>query len=274
MMSFGIGFGIGIFLGSLVYCLALRSLTRESFLGRSYCPRCKHILSAYDLLPVFSYLFLQGKCRFCKQQIPFEYLLVEVSVGLLTALLFYLYLPAGFLAGLSWQDLSLLVDLTFKTFIVAILVAILITDLKTGLIPDRITYPAIMIALAYRLGFLFAPGFSLQNTLNQPDFWAILSGLGIMLFFGILIFVTWGRGMGGGDLKIGGFIGLALGFPASILGLMLAFLTGSIVGILLLATKKKHFGQTIPFGPFLATGSLTALFWGKEIINWYLTLIH
>ncbi len=98
---------------------------------------------------------------------------------------------------------------------------------------------------------------------------SILATLAITLFFGVLILITRGRGMGGGDLKLGIFMGFSLGFPNAFLALVLAFLSGSLVGILLLILKIKKFGQTIPFGPFLSLGSLTALIWGEQIINWY-----
>lgn len=87
-----------------------------------------------------------------------------------------------------------------------------------------------------------------------------------------LIFVTRGKGMGGGDVKLGALMGLVLGFPQSILAVILAFLSGAIISLILIFGGKKHFGQTIPFGPFLVLGSLITLFWGMQIIDWYLHL--
>ncbi len=87
-----------------------------------------------------------------------------------------------------------------------------------------------------------------------------------------LIIITKGKGMGGGDVKLGAFIGLMLGFPQSILAIVSAFITGALFSVILLITGKKHFGQSIPFGPFLVLGSLISLFWGNQIINWYLHL--
>lgn len=85
-----------------------------------------------------------------------------------------------------------------------------------------------------------------------------------------LIAVTKGKGMGGGDVKLGVLMGLGLGFPQSILAVILAFLSGAIVSLILISGGKKHFGQTIPFGPFLVLGSLITLFWGNRILDWYL----
>jgi leader peptidase (prepilin peptidase)/N-methyltransferase len=100
--------------------------------------------------------------------------------------------------------------------------------------------------------------------------WSYASGIGIGLFFLILILATKGRGMGGGDMKLGVFIGLVLSFPHSLAALMLAFLFGSVLGVGLIISRLKKFGETIPFGPFLSLASIIILIWGDQIINWYL----
>ncbi|OGE27551.1 hypothetical protein A3B42_02510 [Candidatus Daviesbacteria bacterium RIFCSPLOWO2_01_FULL_38_10] len=106
----------------------------------------------------------------------------------------------------------------------------------------------------------------------EPLVWAVVSGLLIAGFFYGLILITKGKGMGGGDVKLGAFMGLGLGFPASLLAVITAFLIGAIYSIILILLGKKRFGQNIAFGPFLVIGSLVALFWGKEILDWYLHL--
>ncbi len=284
MLNLILGFVLGLVLGSLVDCLAARAIREESFWGRSYCEHCKHKLSWYDLFPILSFLLLKGKCRYCHKKITQENLLVEILMGLLVGLLFFVSFP---------QDWIQALELLFKTFVVVILVTVFITDLKTGLIYDRITYPAIIITLIYLLLSMAFKTFTLYQTtkdsviggylLKGTDYFyqhsldniwilvnALLAALLIGLFFGGLIFVTRGRGLGGGDLKLGIFIGLALGFPNALLALFIAFLVGSVVGIGLLLSKVKKFGQTIPFGPFLSLGALISLFWGQQIISWYL----
>lgn len=190
----------------------------------------------------------------------------------------------------------LILDLLFKTFFITILAALFITDIKKMFIPDRITYPAIFITFIYlvlitgcKIWFLYF--YLSQSKIGQlllpphSDYfqrhailtaYPLLTGLAMALliggFFTMLIVITRGRGMGGGDVKLGAFIGLVLGFPNSLIALMLSFFSGAIVSLGLLALRKKHFGQTIPFGPFLVFGSLVALFWGKEIMDWYLHL--
>lgn len=152
------------------------------------------------------------------------------------------------IAFLFWQQFSI-----FNLFFVTALTILFITDLKKMLIPDRIVLPAIIIALA-----------------AKPFASNILTALGIAGFFYALILITKGKGMGGGDVKLGGFIGLGLGFPNGIVAIFLAFLLGAAFSIVALILRKKRLGQHIPFGPFLVLGSLIALFWGEKIINWYL----
>lgn len=311
MIQLILGFLLGITFGSLVKVLADRSLTKQSFWGRSYCNKCKHILAWYDLFPIFSYLFLRGRCRYCKTKLSPEYLLVEVLVGLLTALWFYIKIPGNFfeLEGIAQGLLS--ADLAFGCFVIITLTTVLLTDIKTGLIPDRITFPSIIIAFFYllvsgitktlifyqslashELGKYLLPKapyeylflwkyflppsseyFFVHANINfQPFISGVISALGMLIFFATLIIATRGRGMGGGDLKLSIFLGLVFGFPKSLLAVMLGFLLGSVVGIFLLLVRRKHFGQTIPFGPFLSVGGIIALFWGDKILNWYLNL--
>ncbi len=271
-------------LGSAGLALAERSLQeKSSFWGRSYCPHCKKTLRWYDLFPVFSYSFLRGKCRFCHKKIALGYPLTEILMAILIGYIF-------FLSG------SITYDLVFKTFIIVILVILVITDLKKTLIPDRIIIPAIKISLSYLVGLtifkIISLYFSLKNNpigqfLLPPhsDYWerhawmaanSLIYGIIMALFFAIffqsLIRLTKGKGMGGGDVKLGAFMGLTLGFPNGVLALFLGFLTGALVSLGLVFFGKKKFKQTIPFGPFLVAGSLIALFWGQQIINWYLNL--
>lgn len=281
-----VGFLLGVILGSLAKALADRSLSKTSFWGRSYCPKCKHKLQLLDLLPIFSYFFLRGRCRYCHKKIPIEYLLVEVAMGLLVAYLFHLSVGIG----------SPPADLLFNTFFITVLAILFLTDLKKMLIPDRIILPSLVIALVslvaltlYKIWYLYyflnltpfgrllLPGKSdyfVRHAFmaTEPLLWAVLLGLAIGGFFFMLIMVTKGRGMGGGDVKLGAFMGLGLGFPNGLLAVILAFLTGAIFALILIILGKKRFGENIPFGPFLVVGSLVSLFWGNQIMDWYLNL--
>lgn len=292
-----IGFVLGAILGSFVKVLADRSLTGKVFTGRSYCPNCKHTLAWYDLFPIFSYIFLKGKCRYCGTKIGIEYLLVEVVMGILIGLVFWQSFQFSVDSlQLNFQFSIILLELVLKTFFIIILVVLFITDLKEMFIPDRIVLPAIVIAVIslfvitlYKIGYLYY--YLSQSTVGrlllpphneyfqryaivtaQPFIYGILMGLVIGGFFLSLIIVTRGKGMGGGDVKLGAFMGIMLGFPNALFALILSFLTGAIFSVGLIILGKKHFGQTIPFGPFLVLGSLIMLFWGGPIVDWYLKL--
>lgn len=294
MLIFGTGFLVGIFLGSLTYCLALRSLANESFWGRSRCPICKHKLSWLDLVPLLSYILLLGRCRYCKKNFPPIYIGVEVLLGILIGLLFLTNFQTTIFAIPFWWLSPAFLENLLKIFILCVFVSVVITDLSKGLIPDRITYPSIAFVLISSLLLsiykIILAYFSFKSNLVWkyllppfssyfyhysldllfPFVGGIISAIIISIFFGGLIFFTKGRGMGGGDLKLGVFIGLALGFPNSLLAILMAFFSGSVIGVVMLLLRKKSFGQTIPFGPFLSFGSLVTLFWGEAIINWYL----
>lgn len=283
------GFVIGVVLGSFIKVLADRSLVKRSFWGRSYCPNCKKHLKFYDLFPILSYLSTGGKCRYCHKKISWEYPLAEIVMGILIGYLF-------FQSSQSFQSPLFIPDLILKTFFISILAALFITDLKKMFIPDRVILPSLVIGLIlslgitiYKIGYLYS--FLTQSPIGrlllpphsdyflrhafyaaEPFLGGILMTILIGGFFWALIIITKGKGMGGGDVKLGAFMGLMLGFPQALIALILSFLTGAIFSIILIIFGKKHFGQTIPFGPFLVLGSLIALFWGDQILNWYLSL--
>lgn len=290
------GFLLGVVLGSFCLVLADRSLTKQSFWGRSYCPHCKKKLRWYDLFPILSFLILKGKCRYCKKKISFEYPLVEIVTGLLVGFLFWKEFQAFPLSADFFKQSFFYFDLLIKTFFIVILVPLFITDLRTMFIPDRIMLPALLISFIlllvqtlYKVGYLYY--FLQQSPIGlkllppysdyfqrhammsiQPFLLSILSALLIGGFFMALIIITRGKGMGGGDVKLGAFMGLMLGFPLSLLAIISSFVIGAVFSIFLIISGKKHFGQAIPFGPFLVLGSLIALFWGGQIIDWYLNL--
>lgn len=291
-----LGFIVGTIIGSFTLALAHRSLNKRSFLGRSYCPSCKHTLNWYDLFPLFSYLSVLGKCRYCHKKIGREYPLVEFTLGVIMA--FLTWQSFQFFPGTSdYFKLAVFIfDLIFKAFFITVLAVVFITDLKKMFIPDRVILPSIVISIVALVGIslykvIYLYYYLLNHSVGKyllpphsdyfqrhaldaafPLWGGLISGLGIGGFFLLLIIVTRGKGMGGGDVKLGAFMGICLGFPNSILAVVLSFLIGSIYAIFLLLTKKKHFGQAIAFGPFLVIGSLIALFWGSQIIDWYLSL--
>ncbi len=281
-----LGFLVGTVIGSFISASSERIIKGQSVRGRSYCLQCKKTLKWYDLFPVFSFLFLRGKCRYCKKQIPLESLYVEVILGIATALLFTFSLPA-----------ETITSLIFKLFILTVLSIIFLVDLKVGLIPDRVVLPASVLTLIFLLVFSTAKSwFFYQELLNsplgayllppqsdylinhilriwQPAALSLVSAAVASLFFAFLIIITRGKGMGWGDVKYVLFLGLALGFPGTPVAIFLAFILGAVFSLGLIFLRRKHFGQTIPFGPFLSLGAFIYLLLGPQILNWYLNLI-
>ncbi len=241
---------LGLIIGSFVNCALYRIEQDESILGRSYCPHCKHQLSWMDLFPIVSFLYLGGKCRYCQAKISIQYPLVEV---LYAALFLFIACMTGF-----GQPLYLV----FLLYICSALLAIFIYDAKHYLIPDVILLPAVVVAFLYRL------------SLPSPQPWYYYVGAALLAsgFFFIIFFISRETWMGFGDVKLALLLGLLLGFPNILAGLFLSFFIGAVVGIISLLAKKKGLKSQMPFAPFLITGTFIALFWGQQLIAWYLNL--
>jgi len=250
-------FLFGLIVGSFLNCVIYRLETGGSFLkGRSFCPHCKHKLALQDLIPVFSFLFLRGKCRYCGQKISPQYPLVEIA----TATLFLLMAEA--------KPLS--IETGFLMVISCFLIVIFVYDLKHYIIPDKVIYPAIAIALIFNYlseakvgdeGFAFV---DLQ--------FSILSAIGAAAFFAAIVLVSRGKWMGIGDIKLAFLMGLILGWPNIFVALSLAFFIGAIMGIGLIIFGRKKMKSEIPLGPFLITGTFLIMFFGNKIMSWYLNL--
>ena len=298
------GFVIGTILGSFVKVLADRSLNKRSFWGRSYCPKCKHQLHWYDLLPIVSYITLKGRCRYCNKKIGSEYILVEMVTGVLVGFLFW-QSASNFQSILNFQfvfqtafgSTIFLLELILKTFFVVILLTLFMTDFKKMLIPDRIIIPSIVLGIIANLLLVFLKTGYLYFYLSQnivgkfllpphsdyfrrhalmmaePFLYSVVLAITVGGFFLSLIIITKGKGMGGGDVKLGVFLGLMLGFPQAVLAMVLAFIIGAVFSIFLILLKKKSWGQIIAFGPFLVLGSFITLFWGSQILEWYLHIL-
>lgn len=252
-----LGLGVGSFLSSLTW----RIPRGIALTGRSFCPRCKKAIAWYDNIPLFSFLLLGGRCRHCRKKISLRYPAIE----LITSSFFVLVgaSSAGRL-GVSgvvsdYQSWLGMFTLPYFLFIVSALIALFVIDFEHKIIPDKILYPTIGVSL---LVFLKSPSPTLFTNFSFGVFFATF------LFF--LHLLTSGRGMGLGDVQLALFLGLVLGFPGLLIGAFLAFLTGGVVGLILVLAKRAKFGKPIPFGPFLVVGALVALFASQTILKWYL----
>lgn len=263
------GLIVGSFLNSVVYRLE----NGQSFIkGRSYCPNCEHSLNWLDLVPVFSFLILRGRCRYCREKISFQYPLIETITGVLFLLIFKFYLSGfGKFSDFFFQSQFLFylvqfLSLIFLFIIFSLLIVIFVYDLKHYLIPDQIVYLGIIVSFFYDLRyFLF----------NQSDNFksAIFSALGASLFFLFIVLISKEKWMGAGDVKLAFLMGLLLGFPNILPALFLSFFIGAIIGLGLVFFHKKKLKSEIPFGPFLIIGTFLSFFWGEAIIDWYISFL-
>ncbi|WP_078555370.1 prepilin peptidase [Bacillus alkalicellulosilyticus] len=242
-------FILGLILGSFYNVVGLRVPQKQSIVTpRSHCTKCKRTLTALDLIPFFSYVFLRGKCRGCQTKFSPIYPLMELATGLLL-LLSYLYF------GFTWE---LAVALLFMSM----LVIITVTDISYMLIPDKIL-------------LVFAPLFVLLRVFLAPldPWWDMFVGAGVG--FGLLLliaFVSKG-GMGGGDIKLYAVLGLVLGLQNVLLSFFLATFFGALFGAVGMLLGKVKRGKPMAFGPYIVLGTIIAYFYGDLLINWYLQFL-
>ena len=241
-------FILGLLLGSFLSVLIHRLHTGEKGIvfGASLCPNCNKKLGPLELIPLLSYVLQKGKCKKCKKHIAWHYPVLELSTGLL-------FVVMG-LIGLAPLPLFLAYSLIF--------VFIFFYDFLYQEIPDIVMIPAIILAV---LGTL-AP-----ETVTILD--GLYGALAIVIFFLLQIVISRGKWLGGGDLRIGAFMGFVLGFQATIAAVFFSYLIGAVISVGLLITGKATRKSMIAFGPFLILGTLVTLFYGHQVLDWYLNLI-
>lgn len=246
-------FLLGLIIGSFLAAYAYRKpLDIAISKGRSFCPNCKHSLAWYDNIPLFSYLFLRGKCRYCHKTISPRYFLIELSTGILF-LLTYLNL-FRISSNLVFLPSSHLLSLVVLLILVSLFVFIFVVDLEHQLILDDAVFAG--------LGFVIL----LYFLTSTPLITNLLAGFCASLFLLIIYFATRGRGMGLGDVKFAILGGLILGPSLTVSWMFLSFILGGIIGIFLLLTKSAKLKDKIAFGPFLIAGLFITIYLGSGII--------
>ena len=244
ILCFLLGLAIGSFLNVCIW-----RLPREESIIRpgSHCPACSAALGVRDLVPVLSWIFLRGKCRFCGAKISPRYPAVELLTG-------GLYLVTYLHYGPSWEMIAAML---FSAF----MVAITFIDLDHQIILDG------MLAL------LAVSGLALQLVTGAVGFWSMwlgaLIGGGLLLALAIIS----RGGMGGGDVKFAAALGFWLGWPGILLGLFIGFVSGGFISLLLLVSGLRGRKDFIPFGPFIAFGAWITLLYGKQILAWYMSFL-
>lgn len=255
-------FILGLVVGSFLNVVIFRLETGDRIVNdRSKCMACGHQLSWKDMFPVLSFLSLKGKCRYCAARISWQYPLVEIATGILFVLAF----EKVFYSLTDFSALGLFYFFVLA-FVFSAFLVMFVYDLRFYIIPDEVVYSAIAIVLLSDVvNILMDPSLLNLDKVFSIIFPAVLAGG----FFLALVIMTRGRGMGGGDVKLGFLMGLVLGFPDIVLALFLAFILGATVGVLLILSGKKKMKSMLPFGPFLIFGFFVAYFYGSAIVDWY-----
>ena len=242
----------GAMIGSFLNVCIFRLPKEESIVTPgSHCPHCQKPIKFYDNVPLVSYILLNGRCRYCKESISIQYPLVEGITALVSLILFVRFGPT-----LSY---------VFYFSFIAALIVISIIDLYHQIIPDVISLPGIGVGL---LASLAIPQINFIDSLIG----ALLGGGSLFIVATLYQWLFKREGMGGGDVKLLAMIGAFLGWKAVILTILLGSLLGSISGIIVMVLRGKDFKYAIPFGPFLSLGAVIALFYGQDLIRWYLYL--
>ena len=244
-------FVIGLVIGSFSNVCIYRIPRSESIIRPgSHCPQCSKPIPFYDNIPVISYILLKGKCRYCGQPIPLQYPIVELATGLFYLALYLFY-------GLQLIAIVYMILCT-------LLIIISFIDLKERIIPDVLSLPFIVIGFILR--------FFLKSLSPVDSLLGILAGGGSLLIIAIAgTYLFKKEAMGGGDIKLAAMIGAFLGWQLTLLSLFLGFFLGSIIGVIVLIINKGK-SDIVPFGPFIALGTMLSIFWGQAIIHWYLLI--
>lgn len=275
-------FVFGLVIGSFLNVVSFRYSEEKNLFsfghlrGRSKCQHCYRQLSWYELIPVFSFLIQKGKCRICFKRLSWQYLLVELASGLIFLLPLYFF---NAVPVIPWPFALILSIIWIPVFLVFLLVWSI--DFRLYLIPDELNL--ILVALGLVLinytnlygqfgdfsgSFLgsYAALFGLRGNIWVNHFAAALIG-GVLV--GLIIFLTKGKGMGAGDLKMMLALGLLFGWPDSLMIFLLASVIGAAVSLVLVLMKKKDLQGSVPFGPFLVIGSVLVFFCGEAILRSY-----
>jgi len=243
-------FILGLIVGSFNNVCIYRIPRNESIIyPASHCPKCRSKIKPIDNIPLLSYILLKGRCRNCGSKISIQYPVVEFLTGLIYLIIYLIY-------GLSIQSLVYII-------LSSALIIIAFIDLQEQIIPDVISLPGIVVGLI--LSFI-VPYISFIN-----------SALGALVGGGIILIIAWvgsiifkKEAMGGGDVKLAAMIGAFLGWRYMVISLFLGFFLGALAGIFLILSKIKRKEDMVPFGPFIALGSIITLLCGEKIIAWYI----
>ena len=291
--SFLIGSAVGSFINVLVSRLSPEKSEKTSLVkavsGRSFCDSCKKTLRWFELIPILSFIWQKGRCLRCRKKISWQYPIVELLTGVIFVLIFWKISQFLFLrASLGVFGFSAFIFLWW--LIAATMIAISVFDFKYYLIPDFLLYFLAILGVALNLFYFFASKQSVAfglgtNTgiyfsgnliyLLGADNWLSRLGLGAIFAvatIGIAYFLSFGRGMGLGDVILGFALSLVFGWPDILAVILFSFIIGTVISLALIFLKKKTMKDIVPFAPFLGLGFMTLFLFGDKIVQAYLNI--
>lgn len=290
LFIFGLAFGSFLNVISLRYQPCQKLLDKKKISGRSHCLVCDKQLAWHDLIPIFSFFFLRGKCRHCDSKISFQYPLVEILSGLI-----FVFVPFALYNLFIVHNSYFIIQVFLWLLVFLLFLLFSIIDFRHYIIPDQINLALAILGIMLivlnsnlfsqwsmvnnqqsflgHYAMLFnLPFFSILNSQFSIFISHIFAAIIAMLFFGAIIVLSRGKAMGCGDFKLAGALGLIFGWPDILMVLFLAFIIGAAFGTVLLIKKIKKIKEVVPFGPFLAIGACLTFFSGYQIINGYFRL--
>jgi leader peptidase (prepilin peptidase)/N-methyltransferase len=282
-------FLIGLAVGSFLNVVIFRYFPEDSFFcniqkcnGRSKCMTCDRQLKWYELIPIVSFFAQFGHCRGCHSKISWQYPLVELAGGLTFLLPFYFRSLPGLSSLFIANQLYFWIFSAIWISIFLVFILIWAIDREFGIIPDELNIFLAILGILLIAENAFYKNFSQFGSGSflgsfsmlfgfRENIWINYLGAGLLglVFIGLIVFLTRGKGMGIGDLKLAGALGLIFGWPDIIFVLIFSFIFGSVYGIYLLIKKAKSLKDSVSFGPFLVLGALTVIFFGQNILSVY-----
>lgn len=286
VILFFFGLAVGSFLNvvSLRYKPGDRIIFTKNIGGRSHCRNCKSVLRWYELIPLVSFVIQGFKCRHCEHALSWQYPGIEFLTGFLTAAIPNFLIGFFGVNSFAWNS-AFCIFICLWLLITYAFITLSIIDLRHQIIPDQTNLLLLFTGIAAFFLKLSNPEVFRYNGSFIKNYISVLGvhnnmwlgvGLAILfafVFFGGIIFFTKGKGMGMGDLKLAIPLAILLGWPDVLLAFAFSFIIGSVVGVAMMARKKKTLKDMVPFGPFMVLGVYALMFYGEPILRWYFSLV-
>ncbi|AUG57680.1 prepilin peptidase [Acetivibrio saccincola] len=253
---------VGLLIGSFLNVCICRIPKGESIVTpSSHCVKCDHKLKWFELIPVFSYLFLKGKCRKCGEKISLRYALVEMLTALIFVILFHKY------------GIEKIGDFIAAAFFMSVMIVVFFIDLEHMIIPNGVVVTGIIGGMAAGIYSAFINPLEIYGDDKwwNPFLGAVI-GFGVLLLIALLGYLVYRTEdvMGGGDIKIFAPIGLFLGWKMALMTFFISVILAGIVSVILILLKIKDRKSGIPFGPFIVAGTFLTYLFGWDLLNWYI----